>query len=68
VTVEDGEGRRLTGGAFNLNNPLEASIKRIQEGIEKELKGLGVGPPVFIFVTDCCVSVGNEKVCNPGCG
>lgn len=77
VTVEDGEGRRLTGRAFNLNNPLEASIKRIQEGVEKELKGL-VGPPIFLgtcWPVDsnsnccCCNTIGLGVVCNPpGCG
>lgn len=73
VTVEDGEGGRLTERAFNLNNPLEASIKRIQEGIEKELKGLGVGPIVLAMcqqVNDCsCCYVLGKKICNPsGCG
>jgi hypothetical protein len=72
VTFEDGEGGRLTGRAFNLDNPLEASIKRIQEGIEKELKGLGVGPPVVVMCWGdsncyCCDGLG-EVVCNPpGC-
>jgi hypothetical protein len=73
VTFEDGEGRHLPGRAFNLDNPLEASIKRLQEGIEKELTGLGL-PPIILMACDgpncscCCCSDGSMVHCNPpGC-